>query len=737
MFHTILLSINLASSIGADSLPIPLLRDSLKEDIVIRAYRATDNQPITQYTFEKKEIKEKYYGQDISFLLQQTPSVVAQSDAGNMMGYSYFRIRGIDYTRINFGINGIPVNDPENQGFFANNFADLASSAQSIQIQRGVGTSSNGTAPVGGSVNIVTQDLNSPKFISAGMGYGSFNSSRIVAELNTGVLKNGLAIYARGSYLKSDGYRQNSATDLKTFFFSVGKFGKKSILKFNAFGGATENQLSFFGVPSDKMAIDRRFNPLQNDEKDQFRQFFYQLQYIYKFNPLWNISSSAYYVKGVAPMFAMRFNSFPFFFANMPNAIANDGTELNNTNMLVSYRLNQDFIGGMSAVNFKNEKIDFSFGLHANHFVSDHLMEILRADIFPQGFSKGHLAYFNTGYKNEFTNFAKLSINILPQTSIFLDYQMRIAMFRYSAQDKPIFRDTFKVDNMQWVFFNPKIGMKHRFNDNFSVYGSFGVVSREPTRFDFLGDDRANFNVKQSDVKPETVYNTELGVEYKTESFKANLNLYLMEFRNEIAATGALNSFGYAIRSNVKQSFRRGAELSFLWNISPVVALYNQSAFSINRIKEVLINVPIVDSNFVNTYTTQAVSYQNVNPVLTPQSIVNQGIIIKPISWLSFDVSGRYVGKMYLDNSNNENLTTPAFFVADARASIQLRQWIKFVDASLSLQANNFTNTLYSPAGTPYNVFVNAGESNTIFTSPSFFPAATRNFFVSLNVKIP
>ena len=739
MFNTILLSINLLSATYADSTiqDKPLLKDSLKEDIVVKAVRANMLTPVSQYNFSKKEINEKYYGQDISYVLQSSPSIVAQSDAGNGFGYSYIRMRGKDFTRINFNINGVPVNDAETQGFFTNNFADLASSAQSIQVQRGIGTTGNGTAPYAGSIGLVTNDLRGTASFGVTGGYGSFNSKRLTAEYCTGMLHNKFAFYGRISSLTSDGYRTNSAADLKTYFMSGGYFGKKSILKFNAFGGITRSQLAYNATDRDTIAkYGRTYNAFRPYEKDEFQQNFYQLQYTYFINKQWNIAASAYYVHGTAPVFQIRYYQ-PFYNANMPNAIIGADT-LSGSDMLNSYKLNQDFYGGMAFLNYESEKFKFSYGLHANTFKAEHILEIPWSQITPTSIDPNHSVYQNTGYKSEVSSFVKASYNLTDKFIVFGDVQVRNASFANVPRDNSVFRDTFKVDNMNWTFLNPKVGARYFIGKYVSLFASAGYVTREPTRTDYLlGADYATENIKQNSVKPESVLDIEFGSEVKTENFRLNANIYLMEFRNEIAATGELNIFGYSYRKNVGYSFRRGIEISAQWRFLPQFTLTNNSTFSHNRIKEFTKNHPVYDATFTNTYTTTPVTYYDVNPVLTPSAIVNQGIRYEPVQWFSIELSGRYVSKAYLDNTNNEQLTTPEYVVGDMRAALKLGQWIKLGDHTLSFQLNNFTNTLYSPAGTPSNIFVQDASGNTTqqVVSPAYFPAATRNFFVTLSMR--
>ena len=734
----ILLIVNFIFSTPADS----IFTDSLKEEVVVSAIRANALTPVTQYNLKKAEIREKYFGYDIPFLLQASPSIVTTSDAGNFIGYSEFRLRGMDSKRISFNINGIPVNDAETQGFYTNNFADLASSAQSIQIQRGIGTTANGTAPIAGSVNLLTTDLQGPAGFNLFTGYGSYATSRVTAEYNTGRLNNNLAFYGRISSIQSNGYRRNASANLKTYFLSGAYFGKRSILKFNAFGGITQTQLAFYPLDKATFKADPRTNFNLPFEKDQFQQNFFQGQYTYNINSKLNFSTSAYYVHGNAPYYQLIWPGFGYQYANMPNIISGTDT-VTSTTMLPSYRLNQDFLGAMAFLNYTSDKFNINLGIHANHFKSDHFMEINWAQQLPAGIDPYHQAYFNTGYKSEQSAFIKASLNATEKLIFFGDFQVRRASWKYRAEDKPIFRDTNKIEDMSWIFINPKAGLRYAFNNNISIYASGGFTQREPTRTDYLLDDRANFDVQKSLVKPESVIDIEAGTNITTEKLRLDANIYLMEFNNEIMATGELNAYGASIRKNVTGgSYRRGLEITASYKVLPFLTLINNSAFSINRIKRFDQTYTVFDEtdqqlfNTDGSPVTKTVTYTNVSPLLTPQVILNQGIRFDLTKWFNFDITGRYVGKAYLENTNNEEATIPAYFIADFRAALNLSKWIKAGNPVLSFNLNNFTNTSYAPSGAARAKIVRDGTGNdTVVSSPGYYPAARINFFVTLNLK--
>jgi iron complex outermembrane recepter protein len=705
--------------------------EKVSEEIVVTAIRANSQTPVTQYNLSQKEIKEKYFGHDIPTLINNAPAVNMYSETGNGIGYSYFRLRGIDQSRINMTINGIPVNDPETQGYYFNNFADIATSLKSIQIQRGVGTSTNGTASFGGAVNMVSTDLSEKPSFSFSSGYGSFVSRRLAAEFQSGRLQDKFAFYGRLSNVGTDGYRDHSSANVTSYFVSGAYFGKKSLLKINSFGGLANSTLAYIATEKSILDTNRTYNPLGSLNKDKFRQTFHQIQYTYEFSKKINLASSAYFVKGDG-YFDLLFAGFPYFYLNMPDLdSANTATDV-----IASYKLNQYFYGAMAFLNYKGERVKLNFGLHGNIFQSDHYMQVKWAQNLPAGIGPDHEAYFNTGYKQELSSFLKVQFDLTEKLLLFGDAQVRYTAFQYKAKDKEIFRDTFHVENMSWLFFNPKLGMRYNLSNRTSFYISGGKTTREPTRLDYLNDDRTNFDVKQSDVKPETIYNLEVGNEIRTGKVKLNTNIFLMEFRNEIAATGALNFFGYPVRKNVGQSYRRGIELDWVWQINKTIALMNASAFSINRIKSYTQNLTIYDSTGASTYTTQELVVPNAIPVLTPAVTVNQGIRLTPLSWISLEMIGKYVSKMYLDNTNNETLTTPAFFFADLRLALKLNSIFKTGDHTLNFQLNNFTNAKYYNLGTPNHSYSQDGAGVlTRVAYPSYYPAATRNFFVTLNMK--
>jgi iron complex outermembrane receptor protein len=422
--------------------------NALKEVIVI--YQADKRTPITFQNISSKDLKTKSTGQEPSFLLSETPSITNYSDAGNSQGYSYFRLRGIDQTRINMTLDGVPLNEPEDQGAYFSNYPDILNSVSKIQIQRGVGTSKNGVASYGGSVQLFSPNLYDSTKITFGLGYGSFNSLRAFGEYNSGV-KNRKALYIRASQIYSDGYKYNSSNNSKSVFMSSGLFYDKSTWKMNLLAGHQQNQLAWLGVSDSLISIDRQTNANKN-ERDQFTQCLAQLQNNWRPNNSSSVQTSVYYtfLKG---NYDFNLNSF----LGLPI-----------TDELYNYAFQSNLIGFFSNYTFSKNRFKSTTGVHGNIYNRQHLGSEK---------SLGQL-YQNTGYKNEASAFTKADYTF-NRFTFFADIQYRYSTFDYKG--------TVALDKMQWHFINPKAGLSVEVKPNSIIYYSIGSTGREPTRNDLFG----------------------------------------------------------------------------------------------------------------------------------------------------------------------------------------------------------------------------------------------------------
>ena len=662
------------------------------ESIVVSGIRADEETPVTHTDVDRKKIEAEYYGQDVPLLLRDTPSIQAWAESGvGSSGYSYITLRGISPTRINFTLDGVPLSDSEDMGTYFVDFPDLARSLESIQIQRGVGTSTVGTAAFGGSVNMESIDLGQTERVDAVLGGGSFGNRQGSVGYHSGTLAGGLQLYSRLSFLESDGFRDNSATKQRNVFFSAAKPVGEGLLKLTGFSGHERQQLSFYATDAATLETNVRANPLRPEENDSFGYDLGQIQYLRPFSDTSDMTASVYYQRGYGTY-----------------RLYDSGTD-----DLREYGLDGMLLGSLVtyAKTFGNVKT--SYGVHVNRFQRDHTRDDLAA---------GTRDYANYGVKSEANAFAKVSYD-LSRLHLYGDAQVRHARFSYhgDADIRPI----------AWTFFNPKAGARYDLSAASSVYASLGLATREPTRNDmFLGEDNPSAAHDLQAVRPERVVDLELGWNHRTPKLALAANVYAMEFRNEIASTGELSEIGLLLRRNVDRSYRRGLELEATWQATPKLRLLTNANFSRNRISSWTQFYDVYDD--AGSWIDSApVRYDGVTPLLTPEVLVNQAVEYAPSTRISFGAIGRYAGKAYLDNTNDDALVTPSYVLVDARASVRVNDW-----ARVSLQVNNlFDRERVYPNGYSYNYMLeDASGSRSISGTPYYYPQAGRNAVVLLEV---
>ncbi len=661
-------------------------RTLVSEEVIIRGVRADALTPISQKTLDRATLEQNYYGQEMPALLTQTPSINFYTDAGNPFGYSYMRLRGIDQTRINFTLNGLPLNEPEDQGLYFSNFADFGNSIQSVQVQRGVGTSTSGTASFAGSINFESTSLaDSVSSAEVHLSQGSYNSYRFSPEYASGLQKNGFSFYGRYSLVHTDGYKYHSGTHAHSFFLSGGYFGQRDLVKVTAFVGNTKNALGYLPVLKADIDKDPRTNPLTEEEKDDFSQSLVQVQYTHTFSEKTSAMLSTYYSR--------LDGSYD---VKLPDLQPD-------TYFLQNFALVSDFAGSMLNLNYDTTPLKLQVGIHANTYRRDHF-----AGIRP--FVSNRL-YFNSGYKNEFSTFGKIQYTLWRLT-FFGDAQVRTVSFRY----QPEVRYNLPEKRISWTFLSPKIGATYQITNILHTYFSIGSTRREPTRSDlFGGDDDMNTNNLSiiedfTRIKPERVRDIEIGLQYTTRNLSAQLNIYDMQFRNEIAAIGQLSYIGLPLRKNVGKSFRRGVEWDSRWNIVPQLTFTQAASYMHARIA---------------SYTNDAdnTTFTNVTPLLSPKWMFSGGLVYQTLAnsskkWgLAAELNSRYVSESFLANDNNVNFVTPSFLLLNSRVSV-----VFLNKHRLSLLINNLTDKQYFTSGQVSN-----GET-------AYFAQARRNYFLSLDL---
>jgi len=701
------------------------------QEVVVKEIKPSLQKPITFSRIDKKQLRQIYYGADVPTVLQQLPAVNAYSDNGTGIGYSFFRMRGIDQTRINTTINGIPINDPENQGVFFNNFADLLSGTDAVEVQRGLGTSTNGVAAFGGSVQMQTTQVKQSFETDINLGFGSFGSSRVSVGVQSGLINQKWMSYIKLGQVRTNGFRNNSSAQIESYQLSVVRLLKKGSLHFNAFGGFAKSELAYLGIDKSTFDANKKSNPFVNGESDAFQQFFNQLQYYVALNSKSTLQASAYFIKGAAPKFQFLFPEswgYGYDFFNMPPYISGSDTSLTSGDMMSSYRLDQKFYGAFVTHTYKTNRLELNSGVHANYFSADHFMEIMSGSRIPAGIKPNHEVYRNTGIKQEASAFIKGQVALNSKLKIFADLQARTTSFSYLDQPMAIRPSYGKVEDMNWIFVNPRVGLNLEVAQGHMLYAFSGLGYREPTRFDYLQDDFAPRNIKQNEINPEQVWDTEVGYRLSG-THKLFINAYAMEFSNQIVGTGAVNSFGYAVTGNVGRSWRRGLEVEYAFQLDKMWSLYGSSAFSNNGVK-----------SFTQTFNPfdpapVVVTYNNTSLALSPEQIHLIGTAFESLdhNWEAA-VQLRYVSKQYLDNTENEALSLPSFYTIDTRFSYRFALENNKHQLRLSFRVNNLLNANYAPSGS-------LGGSNTIDSqgnrghSALFLPAAGMNYFLTLSLQ--
>ena len=668
-----------------------LLLAAFEETITVSGIRAEESTPVTTTNISRQEIEKKYHQQDIPLLVRDTPSINAWSESGlGSSGYSYFTLRGISPTRINFTLDGVPLADSEDFGTYFVDFPDLAHSLQSIQIQRGVGTSSVGSPSFGGSVNLESIDLARSPETHVRLAGGSFGHRFGTAAYQTGALPGGFSLYSRVSFNESDGFRESSGIRQRNVFVSAAKQNEGSLLKLTGFSGREEQQLSFFAADATELRANLRANPLGPEENDAFNYDLANLQYLTHVNGA-DVTASVYYQRGYGQYRLLDWGS---------------------ESDLRQYGLDGMLAGMIGTLSQRAGDLTTKYGVHVNRFRREHTRDLVG----------GPRDYANDGVKEEANAFAKASWD-RGRLHLYGDAQVRYAAFRYNGD--------VEIEPVDWAFFNPKIGARFDVSPVTGVYASAGLSTREPTRNDmFLGEDNPTVRHDLSSVRPEKLFNVEAGVDFRTAALRIEANAYLMEFRDEIAATGELSPIGLPLRRNVDRSYRRGIEIDAAFDLSPAVRLRTVANASRNRISSWTQFYDVYDETG-NAVDVRAITYRNAEPLLTPSTIISQSLEYTASSSWSAGLTARYVGSAYLDNTND--LETPSFVMADGNVSVALSRTLR-----LSLQGNNlFDNSEILPSGYSY-LFLNrgAGGAETVSGIPYYFPQATRNFVLMLDFRL-
>ena len=685
--------------------------------VEVTSIRASDRAPFTKTNFQKEQIEKGNLGQDLPFLLNQTPNIVVNSDAGNGVGYTGMRIRGSDATRINMTINGIPYNDPESQGVFLVNLPDFASSITSLQIQRGVGTSSNGAGAFGATLNISTHEFNPAAYAEFNNSYGSFNTRKHTIKVGSGLLKNHFTIDARLSQITSDGFIDRASSNLQSYYLSTAYTGKKTSLRFNTFSGSEKTYQAWYGVPENLLSTNRTYNsagsekgsePYDN-ETDNYKQDHYQLFFNQALSDYVNFNTALFLVKGKG--YYEQYKADAKFSAyGKPNPIIN-GAPVTSTDLVRQLWLDNNFYGQIASINYKKGADIVTLGGGWNGYKGQHFGKVIWAQT---GIPKDHEFYRNEGEKKDANVYTKWQHALNSNWELFADIQYRHVKYRADG-----FRNNPGVSvNQTFNFINPKAGITY-LKGNWQAYFSYALGNKEPNREDFEA------GILLQPVH-ESMDDFELGAEYKTGKISWGATAYYMRYKNQLILTGQVNDVGAYTRVNVPKSYRLGLELQGNLQLNKYFSANANVAISRNKIAT-------VEEYFDNYDNGNQEKITHLNPDISfsPSVVAGATLNIIPIKNAEINLLSKYVSKQYLDNTENNERSLDAYFVQDLRLSYMIQN--KFVkNVNIIAQVNNLFNNMYEANG--YTFSYRSG--GTLSTENYYFPMAGINYMVGLSIKL-
>ncbi|MFA8433635.1 MAG: TonB-dependent receptor [Marinifilaceae bacterium] len=714
----------------------------LTDEVIVAATRAGDKAPVAVTNLSNEDIRKHNTGQDIPYQLSLTPSLVESSESGNGVGYSALRIRGTDATRINVTVNGIPLNDSESQGVFWVNMPDFSSSVDNIQIQRGVGTSTNGAAAFGATVNFQTETINKEPYAEVQSVAGSFNTFRNSFKAGTGLIDGKFSFDARYSKLKSDGFVDYAFSDHESFFVSGAYYSEKSLLKMNVFSGDQRTGISWWGnpVPRSDEAFDPTYNPAgeytdengvkryYKNQTDNYKQTHYQLMFSSELSENLNLNSALHYTKGKG--FYEQYKEDELYDDYGLNNVVIGGEELTETDLIRQKWLKNDFYGVTSSLSYKKENWDLTLGGAWNKYDGDHFGNIIWArNMGPE--EKDYQWYLNVGEKVDYNLFAKVNYQLTPELNVYGDIQYRHINYEMEGIDDDYYevlrekKVALKLDQEHtFDFFNPKSGLFYTINDQQDAYFSFGIAHREPTRTNFKdakGDPNAT-------PKAETLYDFELGYNFHGSNATFGANLYYMYYKDQLVPTGKKSNTGADIMTNVDKSYRAGIELILGVQLAKGLKWDANVTYSRNKIKNFIEYADHYDANWDKKQI--GIELGETDIAYSPEVIASSLLNWTPVNDLDISFISKYVGEQFFDNTSSDKRKIDDYLVNNMRINYRLYpKWMK--EIGMYVQINNLFDEEYSN-----NAYGEIWyEQEVQKTWSSHFPQAGINFMTGVTLR--
>ena len=692
------------------------------EEVIVKSVRVEADSPITHSNLGKEALAKRNLGQDIPYLLNYLPSVVTTSDAGAGVGYTYIRVRGSDASRVNVTLNGIPFNDAESQGTFWVNLPDFTSSVENLQLQRGVGTSTNGSGAFGASLNLLTDAVSHMAYGEFSNSFGSFNTRKHTLKFSTGLLKDHFEIAGRLSAIESDGYIDRARSNLKSYFLQGAFKDHNTLIKVITFGGREETYQAWYGIDAETLETDRTANfsgiytdvagdiKFYDNEVDNYAQDHYQLVWNQRFNNNWSSNIAVNYTYGRG-YFEQYKEDEDFEFYNF-EPIQIGGDTINTTDLIRRRWLDNNFYAANANINYKDEQIDITAGAFFSQYNGDHFGEVIWA-AFAGGSTIRDRYYFGIGNKTETTVFSKATWQVNKQWSIFGDLQGRF--IRYKTEGETSERVSLEV-NENFGFFNPKAGISLQLNNRQQLYVSYGKAHREPRRSDY----------EQGITTSEKLDDFELGWRFVSEKATINSNLFYMDYQDQLVLTGALDDVGAPIRATSGKSYRLGLEVDATIAITSKIIVRPNIALSTNK------NV-----DFITSFDGELVNMGNTNISFSPKIVAGNMLEFQAFSNLEMAFLTKFVGEQFMGNTDSEFSRLDSFFVNDFSINFTLEE-VPFIRAVVfSGLVNNLFNVKYVSNGYYYTFDDDYSNPGTVATveGAGYYPQATINFLIGATIK--
>ena len=689
--------------------------DSLKvnnlKEVTVSSVRATEKTPITFTNVSKEQIEPRNLGQDIPVLLNYLPSVVTTTDAGNGVGYTSMRVRGSDGSRINVTLNGIPFNDSESHGTFFVNLPDFASSLESVQLQRGVGTSTNGAGAFGASLNMETKSYQEQSHAEISNSAGSFGTRKHTLSFGTG-LHNNFEFNGRISQISSEGYIDRASSNMFGYFFNANYVKESTLIKFIAFGGKEKTYQSWYGLEDlDKLENDRTYNSaglyfdefgneqFYDDETDNYWQNHFQLHWSEKWSEKWSSNLALHYTLGKG-YYKQYKEDETFADYGLPDSGGNSVTDL-----IRKRWLDNDFFGATFSLNYIDNTTNIQLGGAANRYLGKHFGEV----VWTQYYVPTNNRYYNTfGNKDDVNIYAKLSKDINSKFNVFTDLQYRLVYYQANGVQATDVNDTFR-------FFNPKVGVNFRINLSNSIYAYTGVANKEPRRDDY----------ENESTKPERLIDFEFGWKYNTSNVKLNVNTFYMDYKDQLVMTGALNNVGAPIFTNSGKSYRYGIELDAFIKVMDKITLKPNFTFSQNKNQDFFFQRDGILTNLGNT-----------NIAFSPSFVFGNITSYNPIESLNISFLTKFVGEQYMGNIDSENSILEAYSITDLNVNYEWKINKAIKSIVFSALVNNILDEEYESNGYFYTYDDTwSGPGTTTIEGAGYYPQAGINFILGATLK--